>query len=372
MTSKERLLCSLNREKPDRLPATVHQWQGYHLDKYLGGISDMEAFIRVGLDAQIQYFEDMAQFWLVDADFSKQNTKEWKDEPEIISRDPENRITHHRITTPDGVLTYNTAGNRKTTWITEYLVKNDEDIELIRKYMPVPALDHGPVSVKYDEIGDNGILRGFVWGDQASCWQHAACLMDINDLILATFDKPDWVHEFLSILLDKKLKFIESMRGAKFDLIETGGGAASSTLISPDLHKEFCLPYDRKMHDALHNAGFPVTYHICGGTYGIEEYIVENGADASETLAPVSVGGNQEPWEFKSKVGNRIACIGGIDQFNTLEADDHVIRDAVIELFEKVGYDGGYIMSCSGGMAGEISFLTGETGQDSFCCYRKE
>ena len=74
MTSKERLLCSLNREKPDRLPATVHQWQGYHLDKYLSGISDMEAFIRVGLDAQIQYFEDMAQFWLVDADFHLSDT----------------------------------------------------------------------------------------------------------------------------------------------------------------------------------------------------------------------------------------------------------------------------------------------------------
>ncbi len=347
MTSKERLLCALNREKPDRLPATVHQWQGYHLDKYMAGISDMEAFSTVGLDAQIQYFEDMAQFWLVDADFTKLNTKEWKDEPETISSDPANRITHHRITTPKGVLTYRTAGNRKTTWITEYLVKKDEDIELIRKYMPVPALDHGPVSAQYDEIGDNGILRGFVWGDQASCWQHAACLMDINDLILATFDKPGWVHEFLTILLDKKLRFIESMKGAKFDLIETGGGAASSTLISPDLHKEFCLPYDRRMHDALHGAGFPVTYHTCGGTFGIEEYIVENGADASETLAPVSVGGNQEPWEFKGKVGNRIACIGGIDQFSTLEAGDQVIRDAVTELFEKVGYEGGYIMSCS-------------------------
>ena len=39
MTSKERLLCALKGEKPDRLPATVHQWQGYHLDKYMGGIS---------------------------------------------------------------------------------------------------------------------------------------------------------------------------------------------------------------------------------------------------------------------------------------------------------------------------------------------
>ena len=44
------------------MPATVHQWQRYHLDTFMGGISDMEAFKKVGLDAQIQYFEDLAQF----------------------------------------------------------------------------------------------------------------------------------------------------------------------------------------------------------------------------------------------------------------------------------------------------------------------
>ena len=104
----------------------------------------------------------------------------------------------------------NTAGNRQTTWITKYLAEKDEDIELI----------------------------------------------------LATFGKPDCVHRFLRILLDKKLRFIESMRG---------GGSASSSLISPDLHKEFCLPYDREMHAALHDAGFLITYHTCGGTRGLED-----------------------------------------------------------------------------------------------------
>lgn len=347
MTSKERLLTALNKGKPDRLPASVHQWQGYHLNKYLNDLSDLEAFKLVGLDAQIQYFEDMAQFWLVDADFAKLNTPEWQDEPVLVSKDPENRITHHEIRTPEGKLTYKTAGNQKTTWITEYLIKKDEDIELIRKYMPVPKLNPGPVAQRYDHIGDAGILRGFVWGDQAGCWQHAACLMDVNELIMAVFDKPDWVHGLLRILLDKKLKFIESMKGAKFDLIETGGGASSSTLISPELHREFCLPYDREMHDALHSLGFLVTYHTCGGTHGIEEHIVANGTDASETLAPISVGGNQEPWEFKRKVGDRIACIGGIDQFNVLEGSDEGIKNKVRELFEKVGYNGGYICSCS-------------------------
>jgi len=348
MTSKERLMTALNKEKPDRLPVTIHQWQGYHLEKYMGGISDLEACKQVGFDAQIQYFEEMAQFWVVNADFEKFNTREWQDIPNIISNDPDNRQVHHTIVTPEKNLTYKTAGDRKTTWITEYLIKNDEDIQLIKKYMPVPKLNLAPIAKKYAEVGDDGILRGFVWGDQAGCWQHAACLFDITDLIMATYDKPAWVHELLQILLDKKLQFIESMQGAKFDLIETGGGSASSTLISPALHQEFCLPYDRKMHDALHSLGFKISYHTCGGTLGIEEYIIQNGCDASETLAPPSVGGNSEPWEFKQQVGNRIALIGGIDQFNTLTSGSkNFIRKKVYELFEKVGYAGGYICSAS-------------------------
>jgi uroporphyrinogen decarboxylase len=348
MTSKDRVMLALRKEKPDRLPVSVHQWQKFHLDTFMGGMSELEAFRTVGMDAQIQYFESMAQFWLTDADFTKLNTPSWRDIADIVSADADHRIVHHTIETPGGILTYKTEGDRKTTWIAEYLVKRDEDILLVEKYMPVPRLDLRPVVRAYDEVGDRGILRGFVWGDQAGCWQHAACLYDIQALILATFDKPAWVHAFLNILLLKKLQFIESMNGAKFDLIETGGGSASSTLISPKVYEEFCLPYDRTMHDALHNLGFLITYHTCGGTLGIEELIVRNGADVSETLAPPSIGGNQEPWEFRRKVGRRMAMIGGVDQFNTLtRGSKDAIRAAVVRLFETVGREGGYVCAAS-------------------------
>lgn len=62
MTSKERMILALNKEKPDRLPVTVHQWQKYHLDTYMGGISALEAFEKTGMDAAIQYFMDIGQF----------------------------------------------------------------------------------------------------------------------------------------------------------------------------------------------------------------------------------------------------------------------------------------------------------------------
>lgn len=76
--------------------------------------------------------------------------------------------------------------------------------------------------------------------------------------------------------------------------------------------------------------------------------IVANGCDASETCAPPSVGGNQEPWDFAEKINGRVALIGGVDQFNVVtEGSKELIRSTVHKLFETVGKEGGYICSLS-------------------------
>jgi hypothetical protein len=136
MTSKERMIRALNLEKPDRIPVTIHQWQQYHLDTYMAGVDPLTAFKQVGLDAAVQYFEAMGQFWIPNAEKYIVSTDNWKEDIEVIDSNPENKLLHHTITTPGGKLTYKTGGNTKTTWITEYLVKHHEDIELIDRYMP--------------------------------------------------------------------------------------------------------------------------------------------------------------------------------------------------------------------------------------------
>jgi len=350
MTSKERMLRALALEKPDRLPVTVHQWQQHHLEHYMGGVDALEAFRICGMDAQIQYFEAMGQFWIPNAEKYVTSTPTWREEITVIKDDPNDKLLDHTIYTPEGVLTYKTGGNRITTWILDYLIKKHEDVELIAKYMPIGKLDKGAIRTEYDRIGDSGILRGFVWGDQAGCWQHACCLMSEQELILEAMDNPDWVHRLLKCLLDKKLQFIEeSLTGANFDLVETGGGASSDTVISPDMHKEFCLPYDLEIHEALHAAGHKTSYHTCGGMMHILDLIVQNKTDASETLSPRGTGGNiDDPAKVRSVFAGKLAMIGGMDQFNLLtKGTPDQIRAETHRLFEGFGKNGGYICSAS-------------------------
>jgi hypothetical protein len=340
MTSRERMLTALERGIPDRLPTTIHQWQPYHLQTYMKGASDIEAFRAVGMDAAIT---------LLDAN-ERKVTPQWQVSTEVHPKVDGGWRTDYTIVTPGGTLTQRDESDDKTTWIVETLIKRPEDMLLVKKYMPVPLLNHEPVRIKKAELGDGGILRGMVFGDQGGPWQHAACLYGTERMIMAAYDDPAWVHELLQALTEKKLQYIaESMTGAEFDLIEMGGGAASSTVISPRMFDRFVLPYDRQLHDALHAVGYKVVYHTCGGMMPILEKIVANGCDASETLSPPGVGGDiADPAEVKQLIGNQVCLVGGMDQIHLLtEGTPAQIRAEVHRLFESLGPGGGYILSAS-------------------------
>lgn len=338
MTSKERMMLAVHRQKPDRLPVTVHQWQAYHLKTFMGGMTDLEANRAMGFDAAITYYTEL-----------EQTSSQWRVSAKTSQKDGY-FVTQYTIETPEGVLTTSEGSNPMTTWVTEHLIKEPEDIRLL-KYRPVPRLDkEGAVRVSR-ELGDDGILRTFLCGKQGGCWQDACELFGVENLIYATFDDPDWVREFLDILLEQKLTYIEeSLRGMPFDLVETGGGASSNTVISPDLHREFCLPYDQKLHDAIHNAGFPVVYHTCGGMSKILDSICANHCDVSETLSPSSVGGDIDSDETARKVcaalHPHVGMIGGMDQFNILGTGTREQIEAEVDrLFHVFGEDGGFILS---------------------------
>ena len=76
---------------------------------------------------------------------------------------------------------------------------------------------------------------------------------------------------------------------------------------------------------------------------------MQNETDASETLSPPGVGGNiSEPETVRKVYADKVAMIGGMDQFNILTAGTvEQIRNEVVRLFEGFGRDGAYILSTS-------------------------
>jgi hypothetical protein len=254
------------------------------------------------------------------------------------------------ITTPAGVLTTKGAYNKFTPWETEFIIKNEKDFDIWNKYVPIPEkVDWTPVREAKMKIGENGIVRGgfFDFG-QGSPWQSFVSLMfGVENGIMATFDNPEWIHYVMKELLEKKLQVIDRAGKIELDLVETGGGAGSSTVISPNLHKEFCLPYDKIQHEALHAAGTKIVYHLCGGLMPLLEIVAENGTDGLETMTPVDMGGDCDLVQASKRVGEKLFFIGGFDQNAGFEKGNTTnIREQVFKLFSACP-EGGYICSPS-------------------------
>ena len=166
--------------------------------------------------------------------------------------------THFNVITPGGRLSMTLQFNEYTCWVTEHLIKSKEDIDLLR-YMIIPKCDVQNVNTAVAQLGDRGIVRGTICGfdifGQPGTWQDAACLVGIQRLIMETYDDPSWVHQLLNILQQRKQGFIDSLKGAKYDILELGGGDASSTVISPGLFEDFVAPYDSRLIEHAHSAG---------------------------------------------------------------------------------------------------------------------
>jgi sugar (pentulose or hexulose) kinase len=359
MTSRARLLAALDRRAPDRLPVTTHHLMPSFLDA--GGFAgEMAFFDRYGLDAITwitPLVPDQAAGCAPDPGFRPATeswsfqSDTWRVEREDVT-DPDYGTTRYRCVTPGGTLSMVLQDDGRTTWVSERLVKDKGDIDLIARYAPVPVCEAGPVRDAVLTLGDRGIVRGAVPGfalyGQPGCWQDAAVLFGIEPLILETFMDPEWVETFLAILRDRKLAFLQSTAGVPFDLVELGGGDASSTVISPPIFDRFVAPFDAPLVEAAHAAGQRIVYHTCGGMMPFLERLAALAPDALETLTPPEMGGDMRLAEAKARVGSRVCLIGGFNQVHHLtgcSADD--TRRAVRRAFDEAGAGGGFILAPS-------------------------
>jgi len=179
---------------------------------------------------------------------------------------------------------------------------------------------------------------------QVGAWQGFCSMVGTQEAIMHAMDDPAWVHHVEQSYVNKQLKVIELMADeVPLDLIEIGGGAGSNTVISPKLHEEVCLPYDKQQVDALHEAGYKVVYHLCGGLMKMLDLVVANGSDGLETMTPPSMGGDCDLARANDLVGDKLFFIGGFDQNRGFEqGTPEVAREMVRELHACCP-DGGYI-----------------------------
>ena len=116
------------------------------------------------------------------------------------------------------------------------------------------------VKCMVEAVGQECLVLG--WVDMP--FAEACSLCGVTEFMLMLHDDPALAHAILRFLSDIVVDFSLSQLQSGAPMI--GAGDAAASLISPMQYREFALPYEQLVVDAVHAAGGLVKLHICGNT----------------------------------------------------------------------------------------------------------
>jgi len=104
-----------------------------------------------------------------------------------------------------------------------------------------------------------------------------AWLMDLLDP-----DQRERVDKLLQHCTGITKQFIRLMSTTGAHMTSNGDSFAGPELISPELYREFALPYEKQITAVAHEVKLPYVLHICGNTAPIIKDMLRSGSDGLE------------------------------------------------------------------------------------------
>lgn len=124
-----------------------------------------------------------------------------------------------------------------------------------------------------EAAGDRALVLG--WVDMP--FAEACSICGVTEFMMMLVEDPALAHRVLEFLTGLVIRFGLAQIRAGAPMV--GAGDAAASLISPDQYREFALPYERRVVEAIHAAGGLVKLHICGNTSHLLNDMVCCGAD---------------------------------------------------------------------------------------------
>jgi uroporphyrinogen decarboxylase len=142
--------------------------------------------------------------------------------------------------------------------------------------------------------------------------ENAVRLVGYEQLCLMVHDDPALVEDVFAEVGKRLVRYQEIVSANPYVgacLCNDDWGHRTQTLLSPEHHRKYVIPWHKKMIDAIHKNGKPAILHSCGNLEKVMEDIIAIGFDAKhsfeDTICPIE--------EMYDRWSSRIAIIGGID-----------------------------------------------------------
>ena len=367
MTSKERIMAVINREKPDHTPLTFrgisHGYVDFVYKQYPDPFDEALYYLSLGLDTGIM----IAPYPSINIPPMTRaktiSTKEVsiREFTEIRKDGPYPRL-HKEYITPKGTL-YQIVNKTKdypdaielfsdhnvpAMRSHEYLIKDEEDIEKLEyifKFAKNNELDDFYKKAKKiksfcDRKGIifSGWTMGFI---DPLIW-----LAGVENTIFAAIENSVFFIKCKKILTEWNQKVTELMIDVGVDLIVRRGWYESTDFWSPDLYKKFIFDDLKKNINTAHQAGVKFCYTMNSGYMPLLEFFKELKIDILSNIDPHTPNTNLE--SIKNKIGKEIALCGGVNNNLILEnGTEKEVENAVLAAIKQLSYNNGFILAAS-------------------------
>lgn len=201
------------------------------------------------------------------------------------------------------------------------LIKEPDDLYKIR--FPVKGFGArmtdrlDGIRLMREQVGDEVPVMGWVEGALAE----AADLRGITNIMKDFKQRSAWLKELLEKCVEVEIAFACAQIDAGAHIIGLGDAVAS--LISPTMYREFALPYEQRIFEAIKAKGAIPRLHICGNTTHLLKDMAQSGAQIVDVDSMVDMRQATQALDGLAVCGN----INPVSVF--LQGDPDKVRDAV-------------------------------------------
>ncbi len=205
---------------------------------------------------------------------------------------------------------------------------------------------YAQIGQQCDKYENYAIMYGF-----ADIWQRPCLLRGMENALMDLYINPEWVHflgrKFTDFYIeDYKNAYKASSGRIDIFLVISDLGTQHAPLISLELFDEFIAPYLIEIVNAIHDLGAFVMYHSCGMVLPFIERLIEIGIDILDPIQPVAP--EMSPRNLKDNFGDQLCFHGGIDVQKLLsQGIPEDVKKEIKYYLDTFGKEGGYICSPS-------------------------
>jgi uroporphyrinogen-III decarboxylase len=184
---------------------------------------------------------------------------------------------------------------------------------------------------------------------------HLLELFGYEAALMAMIESSDLCHRLFQRFTSIVTAMVRCYGPCQPDAILISSAFAGAGFISRDMYREFVLPYERNVVEAIHQFSIPAYTHTCGAVGDRLDLMAETGLDGIDTLDPPPLG-TVDLAEAKTQYGEHLFFKGNLDAVNEmLHADEGAFRQAVLDRL-RIGKPGsGYILSSACSVAPHVS-----------------